>query len=143
MVVDGIKMPKLICTVGLPRSGKSTWAHEQGFPIVNRDSVRLALHGERFIPQAEPLVAILTKFMVEALFLAGHDTVIVDETNMTRKRRDFWRLPFCNTYFKHIDTSEEVCLERANQEYDFEILSVIKRMAEEFEPLGEDEAKLE
>src|SRR5690554_6874569 len=31
----------LICTVGLPRSGKTTWARKQSYPIVNPDSIRL------------------------------------------------------------------------------------------------------
>ena len=29
----------LLATVGLPRSGKSTWAKEQGFPIVSPDAI--------------------------------------------------------------------------------------------------------
>ncbi len=33
-------MNRLILTVGLPRSGKTTWALEQGWPIVNPDSIR-------------------------------------------------------------------------------------------------------
>ena len=35
----------LIVMVGLPRSGKTTWARKQGYPIVNPDSIRLAFHG--------------------------------------------------------------------------------------------------
>ncbi|KKK82651.1 hypothetical protein LCGC14_2801230, partial [marine sediment metagenome] len=49
-------MKKLILTVGLPRSGKSTWARKQGHPIVNPDSIRLALYGEPFIEEAEPMI---------------------------------------------------------------------------------------
>ena len=41
-------MKEIIVTVGLPRSGKTTWAREQGYPIVNPDSIRLSLHGKRF-----------------------------------------------------------------------------------------------
>ena len=32
---------KLIMTIGLPRSGKSTWARTQACPIVNQDSIKL------------------------------------------------------------------------------------------------------
>ncbi len=46
-------MKKLICTVGLPRSGKSTWCKTQSYPIVNKDSIRLALHGQRYLQDAE------------------------------------------------------------------------------------------
>ena len=38
------------------RSGKTTWARQQGVPIVNRDAIRLALHGQRFEPRAESVV---------------------------------------------------------------------------------------
>jgi len=40
-------MKILILTVGLPRSGKSTWAAKKGFPIVSPDAIRLAMHGMR------------------------------------------------------------------------------------------------
>lgn len=135
----------LIATVGLPRSGKSTWARGLGFPIVNRDSIRLALHGERFIKLAEEMVATIALCMVRALFLAGHDHVVVDETNTTRKRRDFWKTAMdgtplaITTAFKHIDTSHAVCKQRARNENDLEIEPIIDRMAAQFEPLMEDE----
>ena len=130
----------LIVTVGLPRSGKSTWAMAQGFPIVNRDSIRLALHGHRFVPEAEDMVAAIALCMVRALFLAGHSHVVVDETCTTRKRRDWWKKSIePTTVFKHIDTSRKVCMERAIRERDDEIVPVIARMSDQFEPLGEDE----
>lgn len=70
-------MVRLLVTVGLPRSGKSTWAKQQGAPVVNPDAIRLALHGQAFLQEAEPLVWVMAKYMVEALFLAGHSTVIL------------------------------------------------------------------
>ena len=81
----------LIAMVGLPRSGKSTWAKKAGHPIVSPDAIRLALHGQRFISEAEPFVWAIAKAMVRALFLAGHSAVILDATNNTRKRRDEWK----------------------------------------------------
>lgn len=130
----------LICLVGLPRSGKSTWARSQRYyPIVNPDSVRLAIHGQRYIAEAEPFVWATVKAMVKALFLAGHSCVILDATNTTRKRRDEWQSSQWRTCFKAVGTSKEVCIERAIAEGDSEIIPVIERMAEQFETLGEDE----
>ena len=71
-------MKVLILTVGLPRSGKSTWAKKQGYPIINPDSIRLALHGEHFIEDAEPMVWTIAMYMTKALFLAGHNKIIID-----------------------------------------------------------------
>lgn len=79
--------------------------------------------------------------MVRALFLAGHDTVIVDACNNTRKRRDEWRSEEWDTVFKLFDTSERVCRERAESESDKYILPVIERMFRDHEPLQDDEQR--
>lgn len=129
----------LIATVGLPRSGKSSWARQQSYPVVNPDAIRLALHGQRFAANAEPFVWATAKLMVRALFLAGHKTVILDATNVTRKRRDEWRSDEWATFFKLVLTPREECRRRAEAEGDAEILPVIDRMVETREPLGPDE----
>ena len=128
----------LLVTVGLPRSGKSTWAMETGYPVVNPDSIRLALHGQRFEELAEPFVWAIAMVMVRALFLAGHKTVVVDATNTTRKRRDLWRGGdrwFEKFVFFSTDVDE--CTRRAGS--DEVIIPVIERMAEQFESFGVDE----
>jgi predicted kinase len=130
--------PMLICTVGLPLSGKSTWARQQGIPIVCPDEIRRALHGERYAPLAEPMVWAMATLMVRALFGAGHERVILDACNNTRKRRDPWTKEF-NAVFKVIGTPAETCLERALGHRDHYIVPIIGRMASEFEPLGEGE----
>lgn len=134
--------PILVCTVGLPRSGKSTWARTQGVPVVNRDAVRLALHGERFLAPAEPMVAVLTLLMVKSLFGAGHRVVIVDETNTTRTRRDFWRSDEWATYWHPFNLSFASCLDRAVADGRDDLIPVIERMHKQFEPLGDDEPLL-
>lgn len=83
-------MSKLILTVGLPQSGKSTWSREQGHPIVNRDSIRFAIAGDIRNYHYEERVTKIEKIMVKALFKAGHDTVIVDDTHLKQKYIDAW-----------------------------------------------------
>jgi predicted kinase len=128
---------RLVITVGLPRSGKTTWARAQGLPIVNPDSIRLALHGQRFVSLAEAFVWAIAHLMVRALFLAGCDAVIVDATNVTQKRRDEWvRLAseVGAEYVAHvIETSPKECAARALERDDLEILPVIDRMAAEWD----------
>ena len=115
----------LICTVGLPRSGKTTWAR--------LDAIRLAVHGQRFWAPAEKRVWVDAHQMVRALFLAGHEWVIVDACHTTRKRRDFW-LPESpedwDLYFYLLFTSREECLAQARAIDDQEIIPVIESMAE-------------
>lgn len=130
----------LILTVGIPRSGKSTWAREQNLPIVNPDSIRLALHGQRFQSLSEPFVWAIATVMVRALFLAGHSKIIVDATHTTKKRREFWKDKQWRCVFKVFDTSKEICLKRAQD--DAEIIPVIERMHAQYEPLTSDEGEL-
>lgn len=134
-------MKELICMVGLPRSGKSTWAKQQPWPIVNPDSIRLAMHGQAFAPQAERLVWAAAHLMVGALFLAGHEKVILDATNITRKLRAEWFSRKFRTTFKWISTHREVCIIRA-RDTNFPV-DVIERMHFQWEPLGPDEPLFE
>jgi predicted kinase len=138
----------LILTVGLPRSGKSTWAKEQGHPIVNPDAIRLAMHGTAYNTKVEPLVWATAKYMVEALFLAGHDKVIVDATNSTRKRREFWKSDDWERSYMHFGAKGmlETCLARNCDEVDTKGLEhvktmngVIKRMYDNWEDILDDE----
>ena len=133
----------LICTVGLPRSGKTTWVQRQPFPIVCPDAIRYALHGQRYIDLAEPFVWATAKVMVRSLFLAGHSTVILDATNTTRKARDNWISKDWMTRFKLIDTPVTECIQRSNALDDDYILPIIGRMAEQWEPLESDELRWE
>lgn len=108
-------MNKLILTVGLPRSGKSTWSLMQGLPVVNPDSIRLALHGTDYIKEAEPMVWVLAKYMVRSLFFAGHETVILDATNTSKERRDFWISSEWETELKIFKTKSDECIRRAKE----------------------------
>jgi predicted kinase len=133
----------VILMVGLPRSGKTTKAlalwRGTGSPIVCPDAIRLALHGQRFASRAEPFVWAIAKIMVRALFLAGHETVIVDATNTTRKRRDEWRDPDWRLEFHEMGTSADDCIWRATAAGDTEILSVIEAQAARYEPVTDAE----
>ena len=123
--------PKLILTVGLPRSGKSTWAMQTGHPVVNPDSIRLALHGQPFIASAEDMVWTIARYMVNSLFIAGHQTVILDACNHTRHRRNQWKSSAYDLQLVPFVTSKEECIRRAKlngQEY---LISVIERMSKE------------
>lgn len=135
--------PELIAMMGLPRSGKSTIVkylmHELGCPVVRRDAIRLALHGERFVSEAEPMVKAMSLYMIRSLFLAGHQTVICDETNYSRAARDSIKSKDWNTVFYEVTTNVDVCKERAVLTGQPDLVPVIEEMFGRYERLGADE----
>lgn len=129
----------LILTVGLPRSGKSTWSREQGVPIVNPDSIRLAIHGQAYRREAEPLVWAVAHTMVESLFIAGHTRVILDATSGQSARRAEWKSSCWTRQYQVFDTSAEECIKRALAGGRNYLVPVIEKMAANWEPIGEDD----
>ena len=123
----------LYLTVGLPRSGKSTWAKSTGHPIVNRDAIRLALHGRAYIQESESMVTAIEDYMVRALFEAGHDCVIVDATNLRKKYRERWQHGQWDVVVKPFDASLELCIERAKMDGRKDLIPIIHRMARSME----------
>lgn len=131
--------PTLIAMVGLPRSGKSTIVKELAqvvqAPIVRRDAIRLALHGQRYQSEAEGMIRALDRIFIKSLFLAGHNTVICDETNYSRAARNHMRDESWDTIFYPVMTSKEVCQERAIATGQPDLVKVIEEMAARWEPL--------
>jgi predicted kinase len=120
-------MNTLILTVGLPRSGKSTWTKTQAAhtPIVSPDSIRLALYGRPFCWESEPMVWTLARYMVKALFLSGHETVILDACSLTEKRRMDWVCDDWTTVLHLVPTDAVTCVERAVAGGRIDLVSVI------------------
>lgn len=138
---DQIDLSKqLILMVGLPYSGKSHEARDLSrlwnAPIVNPDSIRVALHGKKFIPEAEDYVWAVAKTMVRSLFLAGHKTIILDATNLTPGRRNVWVKGGWSSRCVIVDTPLEVCLERAEEAGDIIMLPIIKKMHDQMDLAG-------
>ena len=132
--------PTLICMVGLPRSGKSTIVTKLmgrlGAPVVRRDAIRLALHGQRYQALSEPFVKAISYTMIRSLFLAGHQWVICDETNFSQAARDSQKSDLWSTSFYHVPTSMKVCQERAIETGQPDLLPIIEQMAKRWEPFG-------
>lgn len=81
----------LTITIGLPASGKSTWAESvrAQFPdrvrIVNRDDIR-TMTGARFEDNDEPSVARIRDEIIDEFLVHGYD-VICSDTNISPKVR--------------------------------------------------------
>lgn len=125
-------MQKIVTLIGLPKSGKTTWALEQGHPIVNRDAIRLAMHGQRYIQKAEDIVTVFETNMAAALIIAGHEVVVIDACHNTEKRSARWHTLADSLGVEweplFIRTGKSVCIERAMAVKDYEIIPIIERM---------------
>lgn len=87
----------------------------------------------------------IAKTTVRSLFLAGHDTVILDATNVTRARRKEWASKLWFRKFVAFFEEVEVCKQRAREQYPDEIeaqdglICAIERMDEEYEVVVQEE----
>jgi len=139
------KKKTLILTVGLPRSGKSTWAIQQGFPVVSPDAVRVALHGKKqAVRDTERMVWTISQYMVRSLFFAGHERVILDACSATRKRRSKWRDSNWMCKYKVFEVDLEVCCARVeeNNPNRLNLLASIVRVDADYQPVDPDEGEL-
>lgn len=82
--------------------------------VVNGDQIRLTLHGQPFVAQAEPIVATIKDFITKLYLNSGYD-VLVDGTHTTahsiRKVLEIDN----DADFYLVDTSIEECQKRAIQ----------------------------
>lgn len=127
-------------TMGLPLSGKSTWAHTQpNYPtIICPDTFRLALHGQEFVPTAEAHVWASVHLAARALLMEGA-RVLVDATNARASHREPWmklardmELPINIFLF---GASAQTCVERARRDSRENMVPIIERMADSWEPV--------
>lgn len=133
----------LIVTVGLPRSGKTTWALDHILPVVSPDAIRQVLAASGTPVVHQEMIDHMASFMVRSLFMAGHTRLIVDDPNCKRKYRDRWYPKGTGltweVKFVHIYTGLDECISRAEPDH----IPVIKAMEDEFEPLEADELTYE
>ena len=132
-------MNLLIAMMGLPRSGKSTiaskLAKELGAPIVCKDSIRLALYNKRYEASAEDFIRAISKTMIKALFLRGHEIVIADETHFSKAARNHLKDPLWEIRWFPVQTPADICCERAIQTGQADLVPVINEMNLRYEPL--------
>lgn len=84
-------MGQLIMTMGLPGSGKSTWAKDQiknrkNVKRVNKDDLRAMLDCGIWSPDNEKFVLLTRDHIINEAMAKGYD-VIVDDTNLNPKMR--------------------------------------------------------
>jgi predicted kinase len=125
---------RLYFTIGLPRSGKSTFAADwqKKFPkrvVLSGDDFRLAVYGKRFQYEGEPIVRASLITAARALLHAGYE-VLIDETNTTSPHvYDILNIDPDATAYIFSVTPEE-CIDRAIDCEQLDLIEPIKRMNE-------------
>lgn len=82
-------MAKLAIMCGLPRSGKTTRAkslERECWVRICPDNIRLELHGQPFVKEAESRVWAVARDRARSL-LKGDHMVLIDATYLTRQSR--------------------------------------------------------
>ena len=107
---------KIIVLVGLPGSGKSTWAAQQGAGVLSSDMVRALLTGSEETQTVNRLVFPTLRFLLEMRVKAGAKSTIIDATSLTAKERRAWiRMAEsldCDAEAVFFDTPLEICRKR-------------------------------
>src|SRR5580704_7427132 len=141
-----LRIPCLIVLVGLPGSGKTTWASRNGCGVVHvsQDGLIDAITPGGFDHVYRPVYREAEDAVARAALQAGH-TVIVDRTNRTRAHRERWlqiaREASCPAVAVVMTTPEALCLERNAQRDGSSRLSEerMERMLAALEPVRPDE----
>lgn len=115
------KIPHLTITIGLPGSGKSTWAEQtrQAQPdrvrIVNRDDIRASLC-TRYEDNDEPIVERIRDYQIDQLLIAGYHVISSDTNLSPRVRRRLTQIAktrkATTSEQSFIDVPLDVCLTR-------------------------------
>jgi predicted kinase len=115
-------LPTLYCTVGLPFSGKATWAACQGLPVVSlavnetviNNSSSSSKTTQKGKTTPDPLA--FTRQLIECLFAAGNKVVILLAENLTEQEQQYWQDETgasWQTVFREFQISEKEALRKA------------------------------
>jgi predicted kinase len=142
-------------TVGIPASGKTTWAkahaRETGAIISNRDDLRFSMSGHdrwdtfKFNGKFERMVTDLQKAQAELAQMLGKDFILSD-TNLNNEKRQQWieyllQLGFEDVIIKEFPITLTEAILRDRQRGDKRVgVIVLQRMYQQWiEYKGEDE----
>jgi predicted kinase len=116
--------------VGLPGSGKSTWAAEQGLPTLSSDTIRVMLADDVTDQTIHARVFATLSYLLKQRLALGRPVTCVDATHLTPwERQPYFRWPDCRVEAVYFDTPLAVCQERNRQRDRVVPSAVIERMA--------------
>jgi len=110
------RRPLIIVLVGLPASGKSTWAGEQNLPALSSDAIRGLLADDETDQTIHRRVFATLRYVLRQRLKVGRMVTCIDATNLTPKERrpyiEIARRYACRIEAVFFDTPADVCKQR-------------------------------
>ncbi len=129
---------RLVLTVGLPGSGKSTWLKKRKVPALSSDKIRHMLSGDETNQQINRLVFKTLRDLAKARADAGAKVTYIDATALSPWERRVWirfaQLNNCEIEAIYFDVPVEECKRRNRKRTRVVPDDVIDRMAARMVP---------
>ncbi|MCS7026203.1 MAG: AAA family ATPase [Bryobacteraceae bacterium] len=133
-----MQRPRIVLLVGLPGSGKSTWAARQNLPVLSSDEIRRLLLDDPADQRANRRVFQILRFLLKQRLALRRALSCVDATHLTRaERRPYLALAEiydCEVEAVFFDVPLEVCKDRNRSRSRVVPEDVLDRMAARLEP---------
>jgi predicted kinase len=108
--------PRVIVLVGLPGSGKSTWAKQQEVAVLSSDAMRFLIVDDQTDQSIHGEVFATVRYLLRRRLQHRRPLTYIDATNLTRRERRAYiktaQLYDCQVEAMFFDTPVEVCKER-------------------------------
>ena len=141
-------MCRIVITVGLPGSGKSTYRKRRGVNAISSDEIRHLIADDSEDQSVHAQVFATIRYLIRQRIAAGRVVTYVDATHLTRwERRPYVRLARkygCEVEAIFFDVPVETCVRRNRRRGRVVPEEVIRAMAELMEPptVGEGLARI-
>jgi predicted kinase len=134
---------RIVITVGLPGSGKSTYLAKRRLNAISSDEIRRLLADDPTDQGIHARVFSTIRYLIRQRIAIGRAVTYVDATHLTRwERRPYVQLARrygCRLEALFFDVSAEVCIRRNRKRHRVVPEEAIRKMARRLEPPTKEE----